>query len=147
VVRKSVWLGRPLGLDKVRKQAELMEIETKRFYSRAASLSKDASIRQLLGDLAAEESRHEAHAEQLETAYAASGAGQTEHEAASPVHPADRPARPCGIDGRVSFNPGATTLPPLQPMPVWPTFLVGLAAAFGAGISMGFAEALSDTAP
>src|SRR5579864_8036538 len=52
VERKPVWLTRPLGLDKVRAQAELMEAETKRFYARAARRSTDASIRQLLGDLA-----------------------------------------------------------------------------------------------
>src|ERR1700752_472764 len=55
VERKPVWLSRPLGLDRVREQAELMEAETKRFYTRAAHRSRDASIRQLLGDLAAEE--------------------------------------------------------------------------------------------
>ena len=66
VERKSVWLLRPLGLDKVRAQAELMEAESKRFYLRAARLSSDASIRQLLGDLAAEERRHEEKAERLD---------------------------------------------------------------------------------
>jgi erythrin-vacuolar iron transport family protein len=49
VERKSVWLLRPLGLDTVRAQAELMETESKRFYVRAARHSTDASIRQLLG--------------------------------------------------------------------------------------------------
>src|SRR5262249_35742939 len=57
--REPVWLARPLGLDKVRAQAELMEAETKRFYARAARRSTDVAIRQLLGDLAAEERRHE----------------------------------------------------------------------------------------
>jgi rubrerythrin len=50
--RKSLWLARPLGLEKVRAQAELMEAESKRFYQRAARQSTDAAIRQLLGDLA-----------------------------------------------------------------------------------------------
>lgn len=63
VERKPVGLTRPLGLDKVREQAELMEAETRRFYARAARRSQDAAIRQLLGDLAAEERRHEAKAE------------------------------------------------------------------------------------
>ena len=51
VARKPVWMMRPLGLEKVREQAELMEAETKRFYTRAARRSQDASIRQLLDDL------------------------------------------------------------------------------------------------
>jgi rubrerythrin len=67
--RKSLWLARPLGLEKVRAQAELMEAESKRFYQRAARQSTDAAIRQLLGDLAAEERRHEARAEELEAQY------------------------------------------------------------------------------
>jgi rubrerythrin len=145
VPRKSVWLGRPLGLDRVRQQTELMEAETRRFYSRAASLSKDAAIRQLLGDLAAEESRHEARAEELETAYASSGAGQTEQEAEHRLFILQivQPGLAGLMDGSVS------TLAPLFAAAFathdsWPTFLVGLAAAIGAGISMGFAEALSD---
>ena len=69
VERKPVWMSRPLGLDTVREQAEIMEAETKRFYTRASRHSQDASIRQLLGDLAAEERRHEAKAERLEAKY------------------------------------------------------------------------------
>jgi rubrerythrin len=69
IERKSIWLLRPLGLDKVRAQAELMEAESKRFYQTAARQSSDATIRQLLGDLAAEERRHEARAEELEAQY------------------------------------------------------------------------------
>src|SRR5215469_11323003 len=67
--RNSFWLLRPLRLDKVRAQAELMEAESKRFYQTAARRSTDAAIRQLLGDLAAEERRHEARAEELESQY------------------------------------------------------------------------------
>src|SRR6201997_1699224 len=59
VQRKPVWLLRPLGLDVVRKQASAMEVETRRFYERAAALAKDASIRQLLDDLAQQERLHE----------------------------------------------------------------------------------------
>jgi len=145
VPRRSVWLDRPLGLDQVRKQAELMEAETRRFYTRAASLSEDTAVRQLLGDLAAEESRHEARAEELETSYAASGAGQSEHEAERRLFLLQviQPGLAGLMDGSVS------TLAPLFAAAFathdsWPTFLVGLAAAVGAGISMGFAEALSD---
>lgn len=51
IERRAVWLLRPLGLDKVRVQAELMEAESKRFYTRAARHSTDAAIRQLRGPL------------------------------------------------------------------------------------------------
>jgi erythrin-vacuolar iron transport family protein len=81
VERKPVWMSRPLGLDKVREQAEVMEAETKRFYTRAALRSQDASIRQLLGDLAAEERRHEAKAERLEAKYVPYEVREREHEA------------------------------------------------------------------
>ena len=143
--RKSLWLLRPLGLEKVRAQAELMEAESKRFYQTAARHSTDVAIRQLLGDLAAEERRHEARAEELEAEYVPA---EVEHEEGA----AERrlfllqivqPGLAGLMDGSVS------TLAPLfaaafATQQSWPTFLVGLAAAIGAGISMGFAEALSD---
>jgi erythrin-vacuolar iron transport family protein len=145
VARKPVWLMRPLGLDKVREQAELMEAETKRFYMRAARRSTDASIRQLLGDLAAEERRHEARAEQLEAQYVPAEVRTAEHESERRLFVLQiiQPGLAGLMDGSVS------TLAPLfaaafATKESWPTFLVGLAAAIGAGISMGFAEALSD---
>jgi len=145
VERKPIWLSRPLGLDKIRAQAELMEAETKRFYTRAALLSQDTSIRQLLGDLAAEERRHEAKAERLEVKYVPAEAREREHEAERRLFVLQivQPGLAGLMDGSVS------TLAPLFAAAFatersWPTFLVGLAAAIGAGISMGFAEALSD---
>jgi rubrerythrin len=145
VARKPVWLMRPLGLDKVREQAELMEAETKRFYTRAAQRSTDAAIRQLLGDLAAEERRHEARAEQLEAQYVPAEVRKEEHESERRLFVLQviQPGLAGLMDGSVS------TLAPLfaaafATKESWPTFLVGLAAAIGAGISMGFAEALSD---
>ena len=145
VARKPVWLMRPLGLDKVREQAELMEAETKRFYTRAAQRSTDATIRQLLGDLAAEERRHEARAEQLEAQYVPAEVRKVEHESERRLFVLQviQPGLAGLMDGSVS------TLAPLfaaafATKESWPTFLVGLAAAIGAGISMGFAEALSD---
>jgi erythrin-vacuolar iron transport family protein len=145
VERKPVWLSRPLGLDNIRARAEVMEAETKRFYSRAALLSRDASIRQLLGDLAAEERRHEAKAERLEAKYVPAEAREREHEAERRLFVLQivQPGLAGLMDGSVS------TLAPLfaaafATRTSWPTFLVGLAAAIGAGISMGFAEALSD---
>lgn len=63
--RKPVWRVRPLGINVVRNQAEVMELETRRFYERAAERATDASIRKLLGDLALEEQKHSAQAEAL----------------------------------------------------------------------------------
>jgi rubrerythrin len=145
VQRQPVWLVRPLRLDTVRAQAELMEAETKRFYAHAARRSRDASVRQLLGDLAAEERRHEAQAEALEEKYISPDVRKTEHEAERRLFLLQivQPGLAGLMDGSVS------TLAPLFAAAfathnTWETFLVGLAAAIGAGISMGFAEGLSD---
>jgi rubrerythrin len=143
--RKSLWLLRPLALDKVRAQAELMEAESKRFYQTAARQSTDAAIRQLLGDLAAEERRHEARAEELEAQYVPAEIDKEEGQAEQRLFLLQivQPGLAGLMDGSVS------TLAPLfaaafATQRSWPTFLVGLAAAIGAGISMAFAEALSD---
>jgi rubrerythrin len=145
IERKAVWLLRPLGLDRVRAQAELMEAESKRFYARAARHSTDVGIRQLLNDLAAEERRHEAKAEQLESEYVTADVEMKEHESERRLFVMQivQPGLAGLMDGSVS------TLAPLfaaafATKESWPTFLVGLAAAIGAGISMAFAEALSD---
>ena len=66
VARRPVWLIRPLGLNVVRRQAEIMELETRQFYERAANRTTDVSIRKLLGDLAIAERKHSAIAESLE---------------------------------------------------------------------------------
>jgi rubrerythrin len=141
VRRRPVWLVRPLGLDAVRKQAETMELETKRFYEAAARQASDAGIRQLLGDLAEEERKHEKMAEE------GLGSFEPEEEEAARqrlfVLQVVQPGLAGLMDGSVS------TLAPLfaaafATRNTWDTFLVGLAASLGAGISMGFAEALSD---
>jgi rubrerythrin len=143
--RKPVWLTRPLGLEKVRAQAELMEVESRRFYVTAARRARDASVRQLLGDLAAEERRHEAKAEQLEDKYVTADVRAEEGRAERKLFLLQivQPGLAGLMDGSVS------TLAPLFAAAfathnTWETFLVGLAAAIGAGISMGFAEGLSD---
>ncbi|CAO3400612.1 iron exporter MbfA [Azospirillum sp. 11R-A] len=145
VERKPVWLTRPLGVDTVRRQAELMEAETKRFYTRAAERSQDTAIRQLLGDLAEEERRHEAKAERLEAKYVSPQVREQEHESERRLFLLQivQPGLAGLMDGSVS------TLAPLfaaafATQSSHETFLVGLAASIGAGISMGFAEALSD---
>ena len=143
--RKSVWLLRPLGLKKVRAYAELMEAESKRFYQHAARRSTDAAIRQLLGDLAAEEWRHEVQAEELQAKHIPAEVAVEEHESERRLFLLQvvQPGLAGLMDGSVS------TLAPLfaaafATKDSWQSLLVGLAAAVGAGISMGFAEALSD---
>lgn len=145
VQRKPVWLMRPLHIDRVREQAAIMEAEVRRFYGTAAQQSGDASIRQLLGDLAAEESRHEERAQRLEERLMTDDAREREGEAERRLFLLQviQPGLAGLMDGSVS------TLAPLFAAAFasrnsWETFLVGLAAALGAGISMGFAEALSD---
>jgi rubrerythrin len=145
VKRKAIWLLRPLGLDTVREQAELMELETKRFYTRAAARSTDASIRQLLGDLAAEERRHERMAERL-TEENLTPDAREEEDATNRKLFLLRIVQP-GLAGLMDGS--VSTLAPLFAAAFathrsWDALLVGLAAAIGAGISMGFAEALSD---
>jgi len=141
VDRKPVWLVRPLGLKTVQKTAESMEIETRRFYEAACRRTNDAGIRQLLGDLAEEERNH---------AHAAETMGLTklsEDESSQAkrlfVLQVVQPGLAGLMDGSVS------TLAPLfcaafATQSSKATLLVGLAAGVGAGISMGFAEALSD---
>src|SRR2546423_1578602 len=141
VQRRPVWLVRPLGLKAVQKAVETMELETKRFYEAAARRATDAGVRQLLGDLAEEERNHAQAAEQIaETKL-------SEEESARQkrlfVLQVIQPGLAGLMDGSVS------TLAPLFAAAFatrnsWETFLVGLAASVGAGISMGFAEALSD---
>src|SRR5262252_3249130 len=145
IERKSLWLARPLGLEKVRAQAELMEAESKRFYLTAARHSTDAASRQLLGDLAAEERRHEQRAEELESKYVPAEVEKKEDESQRRLFVLQiiQPGLAGLMDGSVS------TLAPVfaaafATQNSWTAFAVGLAASVGAGISMGFAEALSD---
>lgn len=140
-----IWMVRPLGLDKVRKQAEAIEYETRKFYDHAASRSTHTGIRKLLGDLAAAERVHETIAQRLEQEHLTPGARHAEEKARRNhfVLQIVQPGLLGLMDGSVS------TLAPLfaaafATHDTWQTFLVGLAASVGAGISMGFAEALSD---
>jgi len=141
VDRKPVWLVRPLGLKTVQKTAETMEVETKRFYEAAARRTTDTGIRQLLGDLAEEERNH-AH---VEEEIAQTKLSEDEKSRAKRLFLLQvvQPGLAGLMDGSVS------TLAPLFAAAFathssFQTFLVGLAAGVGAGISMGFAEALSD---
>ncbi len=142
VQRQPIWQKRPLDLDSARQQAEAFEAETRRFYEAAASQATDPGIRQLLQTLADEEKKHESIAEALP-----SEATLTHDETAARrrlfVLQIVQPGLAGLMDGSVS------TLAPLfaaafATRDTGKTFTVGLAAAVGAGISMGFAEALSD---
>ncbi len=145
VQRQPVWLIQPLNIQKIRNQVSAMEVETRRFYERAASRATDAGIRQLLDDLAQVERTHSSRAEALEREKL--GAGAREQEAESQrrlfVLQIVQPGLAGLMDGSVS------TLAPIfaaafATMSTHDAFAVGLAASVGAGISMGFAEALSD---
>jgi rubrerythrin len=143
--KSSLWLMRPLGLDEVRKFAEDMEFETERFYRKAAESARDASVRQLLIQLAEAEAGHEKLAHKLSQTVLTKGAREQEDETARRMFVLQyvQPGLAGLMDGSVS------TLAPLFAAAfathnTWATFLVGLAASVGAGISMGFAEALSD---
>jgi rubrerythrin len=145
VTRKPVWLVRPLGLDTVRNQASTMEVETRRFYERAAARAQDVSVRQLLDDLAQEERTHEDRAEQLERDKLGKDAREREDESQRRLFLLQivQPGLAGLMDGSVS------TLAPVfaaafATRSSWDAFAVGLAASVGAGISMGFAEALTD---
>lgn len=145
VERRPVWLVRPLGLHVVRRQAEIMELETRRFYERAIERVTDASTRKLLGDLAATEREHYAIAESLQEEHLTPAAREAEDRAQRRLFVLQivQPGLAGLMDGSVS------TLAPLfaaayATQSTHDAFVVGLAASVGAGISMGFAEALSD---
>ena len=109
VTRKPVWLMQPLGLETVRKQAATMEIESRRFYEKAAATrAQDPGTRQLLDDLANEERSHENRAEELEKEKLGLRREERGGRSRPPaVRAADRATGFGGIDGRVRFNPGA----------------------------------------
>jgi len=145
VTRKPVWLVQPLGLEAIRKQAATMEIESRRFYERARARTQDPSTRQLLDDLASEERSHENRAEELEKEKLGHDKKREEDEASRRLFVLQivQPGLAGLMDGSVS------TLAPvfaaaLATHDSKDAFVVGLAASLGAGISMGFAEALSD---
>jgi rubrerythrin len=145
VAREPVWLLFPLNLNKVRTQASAIEMETRRFYERAAAKTQDAGIRQLLDDLAQEERSHADRAQQLGQEKLGTGTRHEEEEARRRLFVLQvvQPGLAGLMDGSVS------TLAPVFAAAFatrnsWYAFAVGLAASLGAGISMGFAEALSD---
>jgi rubrerythrin len=145
VERPALWLIRPLRIEAVRKEASTMEVETRRFYEKAAARTQDASIRQLLDDLINEEREHEERAQELDKEKLPANVKEDEERAQRRLFVLQivQPGLAGLMDGSVS------TLAPVFAAAFattnsWDAFRVGLAASAGAGISMGFAEALSD---
>jgi rubrerythrin len=143
--RNPVWLAEELRIDEVRRQAAVMEVEAGEFYARAADRARDTEVRRLLGDLALIERKHEAVAERLERTHLTESARAAEDETSRRLFVLQvvQPALAGLIDGSVStlapiFAAAFATHSPHD------TFLVGLAASVGAGISMGLTEAMSD---
>jgi rubrerythrin len=143
--RRPIWLTKNLPLDSIRKEAETMEFEANRFYARAAEQAQDVGVRRLLGDLAEAEKGHEDRATKLTGDILKPGVREEEDRTRRRMFVLQyvQPGLAGLMDGSVS------TLAPLFAAAFathqnWQTFLVGLAASIGAGISMGFAEALSD---
>ncbi|HZZ42065.1 MAG TPA: ferritin family protein [Tepidisphaeraceae bacterium] len=144
--RKPVWLIRPLGLDVVRRHAAQMESETLRFYAQAAARTTDPATRDLLLSLSEEERHHESLANDLTRDQLTPAVRSAESEAKRRLFVLQivQPGLAGLMDGSVS------TLAPLFAAAFathnrhHEAFLIGLAASIGAGISMGFAEALSD---
>ena len=143
IAKKPLWLVRPLPLDEVRRFAETMG--TKPNASQGGETTRDTSVRQLLTELAEIEAQHENLAHKLEEKILTPGVREQEAETERRMFVLQyvQPGLVGLMDGSVS------TLAPLfaaafATHQTWETFLVGLAASVGAGISMGFAEALSD---
>lgn len=143
--RRPVWMMRPLGVKVARRQAEIMEMEASRFYSKAASLTSDVAIRELLNLLADEERKHTRAAGEYEEKHLTEQAKEAEEQSHHRLFVLQfvQPGLAGLMDGSVS------TLAPLfaaafATQKSWDAFLVGMAASIGAGISMGFAESLSD---
>ncbi|WP_338549753.1 iron exporter MbfA [Roseovarius phycicola] len=143
--RRPVWLVENLGLERIREEAEAMERDAERFYLKAAQNTQDAATRRLLGDLAAAEAGHQNRAGELEKEHLDAESRDNEDSTAKRqfILTWVQPGLAGLMDGSVS------TLAPIfatafATQDTWTTFLVGLAASVGAGISMGFTEAASD---
>ena len=143
--RRPVWLIENLGLDRMREEAAQMERTAAAFYAAAAQRTQDADTRKFLGDLAAAEAGHADAAISLEDAHLGGEERETEDHAARRqfILTWVQPGLAGLMDGSVS------TLAPIfatafATQDTHTTFLVGLAASIGAGISMGFTEAVSD---
>lgn len=145
ITRKPLWLTSHLTVSMIRDEVERMEQEARDFYRAAIAQTSDATVRQLLGDLEAEESKHYELAEEMDEQQKASGARAKENDSEKRrfVLQIVQPGLAGLMDGSIS------TLAPVFAAAFateksWDAFLVGMAASIGAGISMAFAEGLSD---
>ena len=143
--RKPIWLTRNLSLETIRSEASGMEAQAARFYETAAACTSDAATRKLLGDLAAAEAGHEKSAARLEAKHLPGDVREQEDagERRQFILTWVQPGLAGLMDGSVS------TLAPIfatafATKDSHTTLLVGMAAAVGAGISMGFTEAAHD---
>jgi rubrerythrin len=145
ITRKPHWLTANLTVSMIRSQVETMEQEARDFYQAAIAQTSDASVRQLLGDLAAEESRHYDLAESMDEQQKASGARAKENDSEKRrfILQIAQPGLAGLIDGSVSTL-GPVFAAAFATHESRVAFLVGMAASIGAGISMAFTEALSD---
>ncbi|MBX9909992.1 MAG: rubrerythrin family protein [Beijerinckiaceae bacterium] len=143
--RRPVWLVENLGLDRIRAEAEEMERQARDFYVAAAGRSSDAATRQLLGELAAAEAKHAGKAQALTEALIGGDVRKDEDAASRKqfILTWVQPGLAGLMDGSVSTLAPifATAFATQNP---WTTFLIGLSASVGAGISMGFTEAAHD---
>jgi erythrin-vacuolar iron transport family protein len=145
VKHKPAWTLNKLGIDAMRKRAEVIELENYRFYTQAAEGSTDPQVKKLLSELAAAEKGHESLASKLGLEHLTADAkiDETETQRRLFLLQVVQPGLVGLMDGSVS------TLAPIFAAAfatnnTWQTFLVGVAASIGAGISMGLAEGLSD---
>ncbi|MBI2718029.1 MAG: rubrerythrin [Rhizobiales bacterium] len=145
VRHKPAWTIGKLNIDAMRQRAEVIELENYRFYKQAAERSSDPQVKKLLSNLAEAEKGHESLAGKLGEKHVTADAKIEEGEAKRRLFLLQviQPGLVGLMDGSVS------TLAPLFAAAfathrTWETFLVGLAASVGAGISMGLAEGLSD---
>ncbi|MEZ5934368.1 MAG: ferritin family protein [Alphaproteobacteria bacterium] len=143
--RRPTWLMQNLGVERIREEAAEMERAAHQFYVKAAQNTSDADTRKLLGELALAEAGHEKAAERLEAKHLDDDSREEEDRAAHRQFLLTwvQPGLAGLMDGSVS------TLAPIFAAAfatgdTFQTFLVGLAASVGAGISMGFTEAASD---
>ena len=145
VKHAPAWTLNTQGIDAMRRRAELIELENYRFYTQASASSTDAQVKKLLSDLAVAEKGHESLASKLGLEHVTTDAKIDESDTERRMFLLEvvQPGLVGLMDGSVStlapifaaaFATGST----------WQTFLVGVAASVGAGISMGLAEGLSD---
>ena len=143
--RKPVWLIKNLSIERIRLESEMMERDAYNFYVKAAQMTTDASTRKLLGDLAAAEAGHSSAADKIIESHITGDTKEQEARTSKRqfILTWVQPGLAGLMDGSVS------TLAPIfatafATQNTWTTFVVGLAASIGAGISMGLTEAVSD---